>query len=199
MQTTMTRPQSAPSDQDLPVPERRDSISADGPDGTWLPVRGDELQGRVGSNRPGAATRTPARPAATTAWALATACSTGRDGLKIGLAGSSTGSTHLLRRRGPPQIQPARLAERQHANGTCAIPLNNAMQTGQPGYNNPGAGERLVPQPPLERRVSAWRGSVSTSAVGRHQRLPAWPPPGRRDASERKLLSALGSRLSANP
>jgi prepilin-type N-terminal cleavage/methylation domain-containing protein/prepilin-type processing-associated H-X9-DG protein len=24
-----------------------------------------------------------------------------------------------------------------HATGTCAIPLNSAMQTGQPGYNNP--------------------------------------------------------------
>jgi len=25
-----------------------------------------------------------------------------------------------------------------YANGTCSIPLNNAMQVGQPGYNNPG-------------------------------------------------------------
>jgi prepilin-type processing-associated H-X9-DG protein len=25
-----------------------------------------------------------------------------------------------------------------YANGTCSIPLNNAMQSGQPGYKNPG-------------------------------------------------------------
>jgi len=25
-----------------------------------------------------------------------------------------------------------------YATGTCSIPLNNAMQTGQPGFNNPG-------------------------------------------------------------
>jgi prepilin-type N-terminal cleavage/methylation domain-containing protein/prepilin-type processing-associated H-X9-DG protein len=29
-------------------------------------------------------------------------------------------------------------ARSNYANGTCAIPLNNALQTGQPGFNNPG-------------------------------------------------------------
>jgi prepilin-type N-terminal cleavage/methylation domain-containing protein len=62
------------------------------------------------------------------------------DGNQIGLAGVSDGlSNTLFAGEDIPSInQHCGWPNSNYANGTCAIPLNNGMQTGQPGFNNPG-------------------------------------------------------------
>lgn len=62
------------------------------------------------------------------------------DGRKLTMTGitDGTSNTFMIGEDIPEKNQHCGWTNSNYANGTCAIPLNNAMQTGQPGFNNPG-------------------------------------------------------------
>ena len=62
------------------------------------------------------------------------------DSAKMALAGIGDGlsNTFFVGEDLPKMNQHCGWTNANYATGTCAIPLNNAMQAGQPGYNNPG-------------------------------------------------------------
>lgn len=54
-----------------------------------------------------------------------------------GIADGSS-NTFMIGEDIPDMNQHCGWTRSNYANGTCSIPLNNAMQSGQPGFNNPG-------------------------------------------------------------
>src|SRR5262249_50144272 len=53
-------------------------------------------------------------------------------------AADGTSNTFMIGEDIPDMNIHCAWAYSNHASGTCAIPLNNAMLPGQPGYQNPG-------------------------------------------------------------